>query len=115
MRRAEGSDQSESESERSDYHPTASHLAPAIADFILDDKRKGYDDELEQILTVLHNTWSKECESVNERKQNSTKQPIIIKNPIIQDGSAFTRRNLRWEVPSISTAANDPNFCLNQN
>ena len=67
--------------------PTTSHLAPAIADFILDDKRKGYDDELEQILTFLHDTWSKECESVNEKNQNSTKQLIIIKNPIIQDGS----------------------------
>ena len=45
--RAEGSDQRESESERRDCHPTASHLAPAIADFILDEKGKCYDDELE--------------------------------------------------------------------
>ena len=81
---------------------------PTIVVFILDEKRECYDDELEQILTFLHNTWSKECESVNEKKQNSTKQPIIIKNPIIKDGSAFTRRHLRWEAPSISTAANDP-------
>ena len=73
VRRAEGSDQSESESERRDCHPTASHLAPAIADFILDKKRKCYDDELEQILTFPHNTWSKECESVNEKKQSLTK------------------------------------------
>ena len=28
-------------------HPTASDLAPAIADFISDGERKGYDDELE--------------------------------------------------------------------
>jgi len=114
VRRAEGSDQSESESDRRDCHPTASHLAPAIADFISDGKRKGYDDELEQILTCLHDTWSKECASVNEKKQNSTKQPIIIKNPIIQDGSAFTRRDLRWEAPSISTAANDPKLLPEQ-
>ena len=38
VRRAEGSDQSESESERRDCHPTASHLAPTIADLISDEK-----------------------------------------------------------------------------
>ena len=67
VRRAEGSDQSESQ--RMDCHPTASYLAPAIADFILDEKRKCHDGELEQILTFPHNrdTWSKECESVNEK------------------------------------------------
>ena len=75
----------QSESKRRDCHPTvtASHLASVIADFILDEKRMCYDNEFEQILTFLHNTWSKECESVNEKRQSSTKQPIIIKNPII--------------------------------
>ena len=52
VRRAEGPDQSESQ--RVDCHPTASHLALAITDFILDEKRKCCDDELEQILTFLH-------------------------------------------------------------
>ena len=89
-------------------------VAPAIADFISDEKRKCYDDELEQILTCLHDTSSKECASVNEKKQNSTKQTIIIKNPIIQEGSAFMRRHLRWEAPSISTAANDPKLLPEQ-
>lgn len=57
-----------------------------------------YDDELEQILTFLHNTWINEYESVNEKTQSSTKQPIIIKNPIIQDGLAFTRRDLQCTI-----------------
>ena len=77
VRRVEGSDQSGSQ--RMDCHPTASHLAPAITDFVLDWKRKCCDDELEQILTFLHNVWSKEREPVTKNKKG---EPVV--DPVSQ-------------------------------
>jgi len=57
----------------------AYHLAPAITDFISDENRRCFNNELEQTLTLLHSEWSKEIEP---SRQSSTHHPVIVSNPI---------------------------------
>ena len=114
VRRAEGSDQSGSKSERRDCHPTASHLAPAIADFISDDKREGYDDELEQILTFLHDTWSKECESVNEKNRTQPRNQSSSRTRSSKTGRLSRGGTCGGKRHQYRRLLTTPNFCLNK-
>ena len=103
--RAEDLDSSQEVSE------IAYHLAPAITDFISDENRKCCNNDLEQTLTLLHSEWSKEIEPL---RQSSTHHPLILSNPIDKKGSEFMRRSLRWEAPSVPTAADDPGLLREQ-
>jgi len=89
----------------------AYHLAPAITDFILDENRECCNNDLEQTLTLLHSEWSKEIEPSG---QSSTHHPLIVSNPIDKEGSECMRRSMRWEVPSMPTAAFDPGLLREQ-
>jgi hypothetical protein len=92
-------------------HLVAYHLAPVITDFILDKNRECCNNELEQTLTLLHNEWSKEIEP---SRQSPTHHPLIVSNPIDKKGSEFMRRSMRWEAPSMPTAAYDPRLLREQ-
>jgi len=92
-------------------HLVAYHLAPAITDFILDENLECCYNELEQTLTLLHSEWGKEIEP---SRQNSTHNPLIIRNSIDKKGSEFMRRNMQLEAPSMPTAAYDPPRLLHQ-
>ena len=92
-------------SQRVRDHLVAYHLAPAITDFISDQNLKCCNNDLEQTLTLLHSEWSKEVEPL---RQSSTHHPLILSNPIDKKGSEFMRRSMRWEAPSMPTAAYDP-------
>ena len=85
-------------------HLVAYHLAPAITDFISDENRQCCNNELEQTLTLLHSVRSKEIEP---SRQSSTHHLLIVSNPIDEKGLEFMRRSMRWEAPSMPTAAND--------
>jgi len=87
----------------------AYHLVPAITDFILDENWKCCNNDLEQTLMLLHSEWSKKIEP---SRQRSTHHPLILSNPIDKKGSEFMRRSLRWEAPSMPTAADDPGLLL---
>ena len=89
----------------------AYHFTPAITDFILDENRECCNNELEQTLTLLHNEWSIEIEP---SRQNSTYHPLIISNLFDKKGSMFMRINMRWEAPSMPTAASDPRLLREQ-
>jgi len=89
----------------------AYHLAPAITDFILDEDRECYNNELEQTLMLLHSEWRKEIES---SWQSSTHHPLIVSNPIDEKVSEFMRRSMWWEAPSMPTAAYDPGLVREQ-
>ena len=67
--------------------------------------------ELEQTLTLLHSEWSKEIEP---SRQSSIHHPLIVRNIIDKKGSEFMRRSMRWEVPSMPTAAYDPGLLREQ-
>jgi len=68
-------------------------------------------NDLEQTLTLLHSEWSKEIEP---SRQSSTHHPLIVSNPIDKKGLEFMRRGMRWEAPSIPTAAYDPGLLREQ-
>jgi len=89
----------------------AYHLAPAITDFILNENRECCNNDLEQTLTLLHSERSKEIEP---SWQSSTHHPLIVSNPIDKKGSEFMRRIMRWETPSMPTAAYDPGILREQ-
>ena len=86
-------------------------LVPAITDFILDANWECCNNDLEQTLTLLHSEWSKEIEP---SRQSSTHHPLIVSNPIDKKGSEFMRRGMRWEAPSMPTAAYDPGLLREQ-
>ena len=90
-------------SQRARDHLVAYHLAPAITDFIWDENRECCNNELELTRTLMHSEWSKEFEP---SRQNSTQHLHIVSNPI--DKKGFMCRNMRWEAPSMPTAAYDP-------
>jgi len=92
-------------------HLVAYHLAPAITDCILDENRECCINELKQTLTLLHSEWSKESEP---SRQISTHHPLIVSNPIDKKGPEFMRRSMRWEAPSMTTAAYDPRLLREQ-
>jgi len=92
-------------------HLVAYHLAPAIIDFISDENQVCYNNDLEQKLTLLHSEWSKEIESSG---QSLTHHPLAASNPIDKKGSEFMRRSMRWEAPSMPTAAHDPGLLREQ-
>jgi len=92
-------------------HLVAYHLAPAITDFISDENRVCFNNDLEQRLTLLRSEWSKEIEPSG---QSSTHHPLVVSNPIDKKGSEFMRRSMRWEAPSISTSAHDPGLLREQ-
>jgi len=79
-------------------------LAPAITDFILDENWECCNNELEQMLILLHSEGSKVIEP---SRQNSTHHPLIISNSIDKNGSEFMRGNMQWEAPLMPTAACD--------
>jgi len=85
--------------------------ADAITDFLLDENRECCNNDLEQRLALLHSEWSKEIEP---SRQNSTHHPLIVSNPIDKKGSEFMRRKMRWEAPSMLTAAYDPGLLREQ-
>jgi len=92
-------------------HLVAIHLAPAITDFISDENRVCYNNNLEQTLKLLHNEWSKEIEPSG---QSSTHHPLVVSNPIDKKGSEFMRRSMRWEAPSMPKSAYDPGLLREQ-
>jgi len=87
------------------------HLGPAITDFISDENWECCNNELEQTPTLLHSEWSKEIEP---SRQSPTHHPLIVSNPIDEKGSEFMRRSMRWESPSMPTAAYDPRLLHEQ-
>jgi len=105
--RAEDSDNSQ----RVREHLVVYHLAPAITDFISNEKWKCCNNELEQTLTLLHSEWSKEVEP---SRQSSTHHPFTVSNLIDEKGSEFMCRSMRWEAPSMPTAAYDPGLFREQ-
>jgi len=79
-----------------------------MTDFILDEDRECYNNEVEQTLTLLHSEWSKKIEP---SRQNSTHHPPIVSSPIDKKGSELMHRNMQWEAPSmilLVMAAHDP-------
>ena len=86
-------------------------MALAINDFILDEHQGCYNNELEQTLTLLHSEWSKEVEP---SRQSSTHHPFTVSNLIDEKGSEFMCRSMRWEAPSMPTAASDPRLLREQ-
>ena len=98
-------------SQRVRSHLVAYHLAPVITDFISDQNRECCNNDLEQTLTLLHSEWSKEMEP---SRQSSTHHPLIVSKPIDKKGSEFMRRGMRWEAPSMPTAAYDPGLLREQ-
>jgi len=98
-------------SQRVGDHLVAYHLAPAIIDLILDENWECCNNELEQTLTLLHSEWSEE---IQPSRQSSAHHPLIVSNPIDKKGSEFMRRSMRWEAPSMLTAASDPGLLREQ-
>jgi len=94
-------------SQRACGHLVAYHLAPAITDFNLDEDRECCNNDFDQTLKMLHSECSKEIEP---SRQNSNHHPLIVSNPIDKKGLEFMGRYMRWEAPSMQTAAYDP--CL---
>jgi len=92
-------------------HLAAYHLAPAITDLISDKHRECCNNDLEQTLTLLHSEWNKE---IVPSRQSSTHHPIIVSNSIHKNGSDFMHRSMRWEAPSMPTAAYDPGLLREQ-
>jgi len=92
-------------------HLVAYHLAPAITDFISDENWECCNNDLEQTLTLLHSEWSKEMEP---SRKSSTHHPLIVSNPIDEKGSEFMHKSMRWEAPSMPTAAYDPGLLHEQ-
>jgi len=86
-------------------------LAPAITDFISDENQKCCNNDLEQTLMLLHSEWSKEIEP---SRQSPTHHPLIVSNPIDKKGPEFMRRSMRWEAPSMPSAAYDPGLLREQ-
>ena len=76
----------------------------------LDENRKCCDNKLEQT-QAQHSEWSKEVEPL---RQNSTRHPLIVSNPINKKSSKFMRREMRWEAPSMPMAAHDPRLLPEQ-
>jgi len=60
---------------------------------------------------LLHSEWSKEIEP---SWQNSTHHLLIVSNPIDKKGLEFMCRSMRWEAPSMPTAAYDPRLLREQ-
>ena len=87
-------------------HLVAYHLAPAITDFISDENRVCYNNDLEQTLTL-----SKEIEHLG---QSSTHHPLVVSNPIDKKGLEFMRRSMRWEATWMPTSAHDPGLLREQ-
>jgi len=98
-------------SQRERDHLVAYHLAPAITDFILNENWECCNNDLEQTLTLLHSEWNKKIEP---SRQSSTHHSLIVSNPIDKKGSEFMRRNMRWEAPSMPTAAYDSGLLREQ-
>jgi len=71
-------------------------LAPAIADFILDENRECCSNEILQTLILLQSEWNKEIEP---SRQSSTHYPLIASKPIDKKDSEFMRRSMQWEAP----------------
>jgi len=98
-------------SQRVRGHLVAHHLAPAIIYFILDENWRFCNNDLEKTLTLLHSECSKEIEP---SRRSSTHHPLIVSNPIDKKGSEFMRSSMRWEAPSMPTAAYDPGLLREQ-
>jgi len=98
-------------SQRVRDHLVAYHSVPKITDFISDENRECCNNDLEQTLTLLHSELSKEIEP---SRQSSTHHPLVVSNPIGKKGSEFMRRSMRWEEPSMPTAAYDPGLLREQ-
>ena len=98
-------------SQRVRNHLVAYYLAPAIIDFIAGENRECSNNELEQKLMLLHSECSKEIEP---SRPSSTHHPLIVGNPVDKKGSEFMRRGMRWEAPSMPTAAYDPGLLREQ-
>ena len=98
-------------SQRERDHLVAYHLAPAITDFILNENWECCNNDLEQTLTLLHSEWNKKIEP---SRQSSTHHSLIVSNPIDKKGSEFMHRNMRWEAPSMPTAAYDSGLLREQ-
>jgi len=60
---------------------------------------------------MLHSEWSKEIEP---SRQSSIYHLLIVSNPIDKKDSKFMRRSMRWEAPSMPTAAYDPGLLREQ-
>jgi len=60
---------------------------------------------------ILIRAWSKEIEP---SRQSSTHHSLIVSSPIDKKGSEFMRRSMRWEAPSMPTAAYDPGLLREQ-
>jgi hypothetical protein len=98
-------------SQRVRDHLVAYHLALATTDFILDENRECCNNELGQILTLLHSECSKE---IGPSRKNSTHHPLIVINTIDKEDSEIMRRNMQWEASSMRMAAYDPGLLREQ-
>jgi len=78
------------------------HLA--MTDCILYENQEYGNKKLEQTLTLLHVEQSKE---IAPSRQTPTHHPLIISNTIDKKGLEFMRKSMRWEAPSMPTAAYD--------
>jgi len=78
---------------------------------MLDENWECCNNELEQTLMLLHGEQSQEIEP---SRQNSIYHPLIVSNLIDKKGSEFMRSNMRWEQPSMLTAAYDPRLLPEQ-
>jgi len=58
-------------------------------DFISDENRVCYNNDLEQTLTLLYSEWSKEIEPLG---QSSTHHLLVVSSTIDKKGSEFMRR-----------------------
>jgi len=94
-------------------HLVAYHFAPTITDFILDENRECFNNELEHTLTLPGYTVNGVKRS-SPRGKSSTHHPLIVSNPIDEKSSEFMRGIMRWEVPSMPTAAYDPHLLREQ-
>jgi len=88
-------------------HLVAHHLALVNTDFILNENWKYCDNELKQTLPLLH--------TVNGVKRSRPCSKLfIVSKPTDKKSSTFMRRNMRWEAPSMPTAAYDPRLLPEQ-
>jgi len=53
-------------------HLVAYHLAPAITNFVSDENRECCNNNLEQILTLLHSEWSKRDRALDVKLNTSS-------------------------------------------
>ena len=86
---------------------TAFFLAPIIADFMRNTKRKLYDEKLEDVLELLDLEWSKDDDTKTQCNRLNT-SPLHRGNASNKNGPARVKRRMQWNAPSKQMAVDDP-------